>query len=301
MLNGLQTSICETTEGIKGYSGHVNLPANPAANRNYPAHMYFWFFQARENHETAPLSLWFSGGPGVPSTSAALGEHGPCSVIEDSKTTELNPWSWNEKANMVYIDQPVQVGYSFDFLVNGTLDEVASPFQYRPANFSQTGIPETNLTFLTGTFPSASFANSPNTTLNAAPFIWEFMQAWMQEYVMCSGAHVLRGAADSSIDFRGISLPTIDSAFGLSHMADITVRFMRTISSSRMTKSQTAALQDLLFHSMSTLSVLLTHALISMYRWTFTRSTPITIPTAKSSSLRRLMRLRSLHPPRVRI
>ncbi|OAL02111.1 alpha/beta-hydrolase [Phaeosphaeriaceae sp. SRC1lsM3a] len=83
---------------------------------------------------------------------------------------------------MVYIDQPVQVGYSYDFLVNGTLDEVASPFQYKPANFSQTPIPETNLTFLTGTFPSGSFANSPNTTLAAAPFIWDFMQTWIQEF-----------------------------------------------------------------------------------------------------------------------
>jgi carboxypeptidase C (cathepsin A) len=144
--------------------------------------MYFWFFQARENHEIAPLTAWFSGGPGVPSSSAALGEHGPCSVLSDSKTTELNPWSWNEKVNMIYLDQPLQVGYSYDTLVNGTLDEVASPFQYRPSNFSN-GIPETNLTFLTGTFPSGSFANTPNTSMAAAPFIWQLMQVWMQEYV----------------------------------------------------------------------------------------------------------------------
>lgn len=117
----------------------------------------------------------------MPSTSAALGEHGPCRVLEDSKTTELNPWSWTNKVNMLYIDQPVQVGYSYDRLVNGTLDEVASPFQYKPANFSQIGLPDTNLTFLTGTFPSGSFANAPNTTMAAAPYIWEFMQAWMQE------------------------------------------------------------------------------------------------------------------------
>jgi hypothetical protein len=145
--------------------------------------MYFWFFQARKDHESAPLSVWLSGGPGVPSTSAALGEHGPCSVLDDSKTTELNPWSWNEKVNMMYLDQPLQVGFSYDTLINGTLDEVASPFQYKPANFSN-GVPETNLTFLTGTFPSGSFANAPNTSMAAAPFIWQLMQVWMQEWVL---------------------------------------------------------------------------------------------------------------------
>lgn len=82
----------------------------------------------------------------------------------------------------MYIDQPLQVGYSFDKLVNGTLDVIASPFAYKPANFSQTGIPETNLTFLTGTFPSQNFYNSPNTTVAAAPFIYDFMQTWMQEF-----------------------------------------------------------------------------------------------------------------------
>ena len=142
--------------------------------------MYFWFFEAREDAENAPLSMWLQGGPGVPSASAALNENGPCNVLKDSKTTQLNPWSWNDKANLLYIDQPVQVGFSYDTLVNGTLDVVASPFAYKPSNFS-TDVPETNLTFLTGTFASQSLSNAPNTSMAAAPFIWNFMQTWMQE------------------------------------------------------------------------------------------------------------------------
>ncbi|KAF2832655.1 alpha/beta-hydrolase [Ophiobolus disseminans] len=174
-----QTCICETTHGVKGYSGHVNLPRTES--RNYESHMYFWFFEARHDAAKAPLTMWLSGGPGVPSSNAALNENGPCNVLEDSKTTQLNPWSWNEKVNMLYIDQPVQVGYSYDTLVNGTIDLVDSPFAYKPANFS-TGVPETNLTFLTGTFASQKLANAPNTSVAAAPFIYEFMQTWMQEF-----------------------------------------------------------------------------------------------------------------------
>lgn len=84
---------------------------------------------------------------------------------------------------MLYIDQPVQVGYSYDSLVNGTIDIVPTPFAYTPANFSE-GVPETNLTFLTGTFPSQKMQNAPNTTMSSAPIMWEFMQAWMQEYAL---------------------------------------------------------------------------------------------------------------------
>lgn len=167
---------------MKGYSGFVNLPVDPSKHRHYESHIYFWFFQARHDAENAPLSIWLQGGPGVPSSQAAVGENGPCMVLEDSKTTELDPWSWNDKVNMMYIDQPVQVGYSHDSLVNGTLDVVKSPFAYTPANFSQIGMPDTNLTFLTGTFPSQKPYNAPNTTVAAAPFIYDFMQVWMQEF-----------------------------------------------------------------------------------------------------------------------
>jgi hypothetical protein len=143
--------------------------------------MYFWFFEARQDAHEAPLSLWLQGGPGVPTSQAAVGENGPCIVLPDSKTTELAPWSWNDKVNMIYIDQPVQVGYSYDSLVNGTLDVVSSPFAYKPASFNQTSVPATNLTLLTGTFPSQNMANAPNTTVAAAPFVYDFMQTWMQE------------------------------------------------------------------------------------------------------------------------
>lgn len=83
---------------------------------------------------------------------------------------------------MLYIDQPVQVGFSYDSLVNGTIDEIENPFIVTPQDFDKTGIPETNTTFLTGTFPSQEFSNAPNTTSQAANAVWHFMQTWLQEY-----------------------------------------------------------------------------------------------------------------------
>lgn len=53
----------------------------------------------------------------------ALQENGPCKVNDDSNSTYLNPWSFNNEVNMLYIDQPDQTGFSWDILVNQTLDQ----------------------------------------------------------------------------------------------------------------------------------------------------------------------------------
>ena len=42
-----------------------------------------------------------------------LQEHGPF-VMDDGKTDfRKNPYSWNKEANVLYIEQPAGVGYSF--------------------------------------------------------------------------------------------------------------------------------------------------------------------------------------------
>lgn len=71
-------------------------------------------FEARNNARTAPLAAWFSGGPGCSSTSAALSGNGPCQFLNNESTTpSLNPNSWNNNVNMLYIDQPYGAGFSY--------------------------------------------------------------------------------------------------------------------------------------------------------------------------------------------
>merc|ERR1740139_1813549 len=72
--------------------------------------MFYWYFPARENPETAPLVLWLTGGPGCSSELAIFYENGPFKIIDDKVTT--NPHAWNENANLLYIDQPVGTGFS---------------------------------------------------------------------------------------------------------------------------------------------------------------------------------------------
>lgn len=141
----------------------------------YPINTYFWFFEARNNPEDAPLSIWLNGGPGSSSLLGLMQEHGPCRVNPDSNSTELNPWSWNNEVNVLYIDQPVQVGYSYDVLKNGTLNQLTK--QWDVSGFDD-GVPESNSTFRVGTFPSMNPDNTANTTENAARALWHFAQTW---------------------------------------------------------------------------------------------------------------------------
>ncbi|KAI0768078.1 alpha/beta-hydrolase [Trametes elegans] len=124
------SGVCETNPGVEQLSGYIDVGKNmsmASGPARRPCGLWFWFFEARHNPETAPLTLWINGGPGCSSMIGLLQEHGPCSVKEDGKTTELNPFSWNNISNIIYIDQPIGTGFSY-----GTVD-VNSTFAAAPA------------------------------------------------------------------------------------------------------------------------------------------------------------------------
>ncbi|KAF8610127.1 serine carboxypeptidase [Ceratobasidium sp. AG-I] len=111
------SGVCETTAGVYQASGYADLTASQS--------MWFWFFAARSNPDTAPLAIWLNGGPGSSSMIGLFQENGPCRMNSDESTVSLNPYSWNAYANMLYIDQPVGVGYSYGDTVVGTSQDAA--------------------------------------------------------------------------------------------------------------------------------------------------------------------------------
>lgn len=112
-----------------------------------------------------------------------LEENGPCFVGPDSQSTYLNPWSWNNEVNMLYIDQPTQVGFSYDELINGTatVSEDGEGFKVKPADFSN-GVPKSNMTYHVGTFSSQRITQTANSTAQAAHAFWHFAQTWFAEF-----------------------------------------------------------------------------------------------------------------------
>ncbi|KAK0477322.1 serine carboxypeptidase [Armillaria novae-zelandiae] len=111
------SGVCETTEGVYSASGYGDIAENES--------IWFWYFAARNNPDTAPLALWFNGGPGSSSMIGLFQELGPCRITNDSSTVVLNPYSWNTNANLLFIDQPVGVGFSHGTLNVGTSQEAA--------------------------------------------------------------------------------------------------------------------------------------------------------------------------------
>ncbi|MEI6791420.1 MAG: hypothetical protein WCK42_09600, partial [Myxococcaceae bacterium] len=84
--------------------------------------MFYWLVRAKNNPETAPVVLWLNGGPGSSSLLGFLYEQGPY-IVTPALTVEANPFSWNDKVNMLYIDQPLGTGFSIPNTGVQVLDE----------------------------------------------------------------------------------------------------------------------------------------------------------------------------------
>jgi carboxypeptidase C (cathepsin A) len=75
--------------------------------------MHYFFFPSQNNSATDPLLFWFNGGPGCSSLLGALYEHGPFLINDAFAFISSNPYAWNKNANVVYIESPSEVGFSY--------------------------------------------------------------------------------------------------------------------------------------------------------------------------------------------
>ena len=72
-----------------------------------------------EFRETDPLVLWLNGGPGASSLMGAFTELGPF-IINGERTIMSNPYSWNKVANVLFLESPTGVGFSYcDQMIKG--------------------------------------------------------------------------------------------------------------------------------------------------------------------------------------
>ncbi|BFZ62094.1 hypothetical protein YB2330_003173 [Saitoella coloradoensis] len=90
-------------DDVKQYAGYLDVSDEK--------HFFYWFFESRNDPKKDPIVLWLNGGPGCSSLTGLFMELGPASVKGDK--VKRNEFSWNNNASVIFLDQPVNVGYSY--------------------------------------------------------------------------------------------------------------------------------------------------------------------------------------------
>ncbi|XP_012572177.1 serine carboxypeptidase-like 45 isoform X3 [Cicer arietinum] len=74
--------------------------------------LFYYFVESKTNPSSKPLVLWLNGGPGCSSIGiGAFSENGP--FRPNGEVLIKNDHSWNREANMLYLETPVGVGFSY--------------------------------------------------------------------------------------------------------------------------------------------------------------------------------------------
>ncbi|CAA0817933.1 Serine carboxypeptidase-like 31 [Striga hermonthica] len=94
---------------FRHYAGYVTV------NEKNGRALFYWFYEAVNFAGEKPLVLWLNGGPGCSSVGyGATEEIGPFLLVDDKNggDLKLNPFSWNQKANLLFLESPIGVGFS---------------------------------------------------------------------------------------------------------------------------------------------------------------------------------------------
>lgn len=90
---------------VDQYAGYLDITSEDK-------HFFYWFFESRNDPANDPVILWLNGGPGCSSFTGLFFELGPSGLSNESVPI-YNPYSWNSNASVIFLEQPVGVGYSY--------------------------------------------------------------------------------------------------------------------------------------------------------------------------------------------
>lgn len=107
------------------YGGFINVDLDvnadaktAAAQADRGRHLFYYFVQAASPSSSPPsnmpLTLWLNGGPGCSSVGGgAFTELGPFRPNNKGDGLLLNLYSWNKVSNMLFLESPSGVGFSY--------------------------------------------------------------------------------------------------------------------------------------------------------------------------------------------
>ncbi|XAR53086.1 Carboxypeptidase D [Bertholletia excelsa] len=93
---------------FRQYAGYVDV------DREAGRSLFYYFVEAEENAQQLPLTLWLNGGPGCSSIGGgAFTELGPFFPTGDGRGLRRNSKSWNKVSNLLFVEAPAGVGWSY--------------------------------------------------------------------------------------------------------------------------------------------------------------------------------------------
>ncbi|KAK9130361.1 hypothetical protein Sjap_010848 [Stephania japonica] len=90
------------------FSGYITV------NERHGRALFYWLTEAVTQPEKRPLVLWLNGGPGCSSVAYGASEEiGPFRINQTGPSLFLNKYSWNREANLLFLESPAGVGFSY--------------------------------------------------------------------------------------------------------------------------------------------------------------------------------------------
>lgn len=94
--------------GFKQFAGYIDVDVK--AGRS----LFYYFVEAKNDPHSKPLTLWLNGGPGCSSMGGgAFTELGPFFPSGDGRGLRRNSMSWNKASNLLFVESPAGVGWSY--------------------------------------------------------------------------------------------------------------------------------------------------------------------------------------------
>nr|BAJ96919.1 predicted protein [Hordeum vulgare subsp. vulgare] len=97
-------------EALPTSSGY--LPVDPSTNSS----LFYAFYEASAplaaTPADTPLLLWLQGGPGCSGLVGNFFELGPYLAAPDGASLSRNPFSWNRRFGLLFLDSPLGTGFS---------------------------------------------------------------------------------------------------------------------------------------------------------------------------------------------
>ncbi|KAM5581205.1 hypothetical protein ABKV19_010436 [Rosa sericea] len=91
------------------FSGYVTV------NHKVGRALFYWLTEAAvKDPLSKPLVIWLNGGPGCSSVAYGASEEiGPFRINKTASGLYLNKFSWNTEANLLFLETPAGVGFSY--------------------------------------------------------------------------------------------------------------------------------------------------------------------------------------------